>query len=838
MKKILSFIGALVLLANNLVAPVVYADDSTNLDILLSKKVTLGIIEPTQDIVSKCDTNLDDVVNIFDVINLKNSYLQSNTIDLSKYQLISGYNNLYNITEISNDSENSYVSIDTIGNNLFVCNRFADEMFENVSYDLSIYDISQGKISYTLKNIFFDDYYIIDNKIILWDYQKRTISIYDDTLQLINTYDISSMFSQEDWISFYPCDVASVVYVYHNDNSKLYRIHLDDIDNYETFDFPYHNLDIYNLTADGQITACGLNSQNLKYEIVYWDLEKNIAEYTQNSSYCYGLVDDTILNSVDYENSIWSIQSINQDAKYFKIKDTQSVELNSNKDIISITDDGSNKYINIYDIDGINKSTIKFKNDSFYYNVKQISNTDYYYLINDNNGNYTIMLWDTSNSTKIDDLQSIPNYDTTKSMIGNIDDLSNLYLQAEDIANEYGINIYIGDTIIDELGGYSLEPCLDYEVITESLDKLETILSCYPTDFFTQLYTGSIYGLNFYLSGTIAGNSSDTLDYAGGFVTESNSTLNMCIDCNEIYDWDFILNHEIAHLIDDRLYMSATFNQDAVFSEDTWNSYNPISFEYSNSYDEYWTNSCNYDYFIRDYSTTYPTEDRADIFGYAMECYLNPNSEDYFISSNTIKGKKLKYYSNAIRDSFDTSNWADVMSWEQVLYSNTYEDTFVFPFEDYSVYNIKNLGSGKYLNVDYGKDINATNVYQWTGDGSIEQKFRLSFWGKAYKINAMCSSNGYDKTLDIVKSNGNVVSDANVEIYESIDDVAQEWLFVEVEKGVYKIVPKYNTDLALSVYGKDNGSGSGTTSTSNGNVFVSTYTGDDSQKWILTQVDN
>ena len=127
-------------------------------------------------------------------------------------------------------------------------------------------------------------------------------------------------------------------------------------------------------------------------------------------------------------------------------------------------------------------------------------------------------------------------------------------------------------------------------------------------------------------------------------------------------------------------------------------------------------------------------------------------------------------------------------------------------------------------------------MYQWTGDGSTEQKFKMDLYQNSYRIRAMSSSNGTDKTLDIVKSNGNVVSGANVEIYEPIDDIAQEWLFVEVEDGVYKIVPKYNTKLALSVYGNDNGTANGTTATSNGNIFVSTYTGADSQKWIISKI--
>lgn len=41
---------------------------------------------------------------------------------------------------------------------------------------------------------------------------------------------------------------------------------------------------------------------------------------------------------------------------------------------------------------------------------------------------------------------------------------------------------------------------------------------------------------------------------------------------------------------------------------------------------------------------------------------------------------------------------------------------------NHTVYRIRNAGSGKYLNLHYGVDANSTNVYQWTYDGSTEQK--------------------------------------------------------------------------------------------------------------------
>ena len=80
------------------------------------------------------------------------------------------------------------------------------------------------------------------------------------------------------------------------------------------------------------------------------------------------------------------------------------------------------------------------------------------------------------------------------------------------------------------------------------------------------------------------------------------------------------------------------------------------------------------------------------------------------------------------------------------------------------VYRIKNVNSGKYLNAHYGVDADGTNVYQWTGDGSAEQKWRVSYnlATDAYQIYSMCSSGGMHRCLDVYDTGGNLVNVANI----------------------------------------------------------------------------
>ena len=205
---------------------------------------------------------------------------------------------------------------------------------------------------------------------------------------------------------------------------------------------------------------------------------------------------------------------------------------------------------------------------------------------------------------------------------------------------------------------------------------------------------------------------------------------------------------------------------------------------------------------------------------------------DKFRNIYNLKGKYSMIVTTGTKSNSHTGNSSGI----DIDPSN---DEYVLPFSDGQVCTLKNVGSGKYLNVDYGKDANDTNVYQWTGDGSTEQTFKMNLLEESscYLIRAMCSSNGENRTLDIVKDNGNIVAGGNVDIYNPTDTIAQQWLFVKVSQDTYKIVPKYNTNLALTVYGNSNGSADGTSTTSAGNVFVDTYKGSNYQLWKVTSVN-
>ncbi|MBQ7603757.1 MAG: RICIN domain-containing protein, partial [Clostridia bacterium] len=155
-----------------------------------------------------------------------------------------------------------------------------------------------------------------------------------------------------------------------------------------------------------------------------------------------------------------------------------------------------------------------------------------------------------------------------------------------------------------------------------------------------------------------------------------------------------------------------------------------------------------------------------------------------------------------------------------------------------SVYAFRNVGSQSFMNVHNGTNANDTNVYQKSvsvNSLTNAQKFKLDYVSSTggYYLRAMCSSNGTNRVLDVYKLNGYVSDTSNVQIYNPTDSLAQHWFIIGLGLYQFKIVPRTDMSLALTAYGDSDGTSSGTTSTSAGNIFLSTYTGSSYQKWYI-----
>ena len=267
------------------------------------------------------------------------------------------------------------------------------------------------------------------------------------------------------------------------------------------------------------------------------------------------------------------------------------------------------------------------------------------------------------------------NYGDTVTMIpdtsgydwGNLADIN---ARADALEQQYGFSIYLGEEVPERIDYYNVKQMKKPEKLSAAFDALEQVLKCFPDGFFNQLNYGDVKGLRIYLSGEISSDNSDMINEPSGFVNVINNYDVMVLDCSYSWDWSYTIAHEMSHLIDQKLDFMHTYNENILFSESKWMCYNPDSFSYDETYSHYDpddTSNWQTRYFIDSYGTTYATEDRAEIFGTAMDDYINGVNDDSRFGADMPIREKLDYYCRCIRDGFDTTGWDDVMPWEQVL---------------------------------------------------------------------------------------------------------------------------------------------------------------------------
>ena len=240
-----------------------------------------------------------------------------------------------------------------------------------------------------------------------------------------------------------------------------------------------------------------------------------------------------------------------------------------------------------------------------------------------------------------------------------------LYERAEKLGKQYGLEICIADQInVSASGDRTIETLLDEAQITEGLDLLEQVLSRYPENFFRQLRWNRVHRLQVHLAGRIYRGDSYTIDGGiGGFVTCSGDACLVVVDATSAHDFTYA--HEFSHVIDRKLQWDADCRSDSAYSEESWAALNPEGFVYTDDYTDvayYFEGEDRrlYGWFLSPYGTVNSTEDRAQVMEAAV------GSPWTFDEAPGLQ-QKLRYYSDCIRDCFDTTGWPEKTVWEQVL---------------------------------------------------------------------------------------------------------------------------------------------------------------------------
>ncbi|MBR6682345.1 MAG: RICIN domain-containing protein, partial [Clostridia bacterium] len=123
------------------------------------------------------------------------------------------------------------------------------------------------------------------------------------------------------------------------------------------------------------------------------------------------------------------------------------------------------------------------------------------------------------------------------------------------------------------------------------------------------------------------------------------------------------------------------------------------------------------------------------------------------------------------------------------------------------VYAFQNADTNYFLAVDGGEDANDVNVFTEAVDETYDSfvflpqnLFKLEYIPStgAYYLRAMCSSNGTNRVLDVVKYGGYPDYGSNVQIYTPTDSLAQHWLIIATGEDTFKIVIRNDTSLLLT----------------------------------------
>ena len=285
---------------------------------------------------------------------------------------------------------------------------------------------------------------------------------------------------------------------------------------------------------------------------------------------------------------------------------------------------------------------------------------DGYFFTDTVDGTCRLMFWDITPETQGEDLPMLP-LEQPQQAQRVLE--PTLYERAEALSQRFGVKILIGEQCAAEYSHYNTYPLTDPGFVGEALDILEECMGRYPEGFFRQLPHGPFGHIQLELVGALMlkeGTENQPGD-AAAFVQEQEGHLLIALD-------GFLLApdtlyHEFSHVIDRRLDWDAQIREDALYSNEGWLAQQPEGFAYALSYTEmpeetrrYMETGC----FDREYSMTYPTEDRATLFAAAM-------TQPQLLAQRPGMQKKLDYYARCIRDCFDTEGWPEVTAWEQPL---------------------------------------------------------------------------------------------------------------------------------------------------------------------------
>ena len=335
--------------------------------------------------------------------------------------------------------------------------------------------------------------------------------------------------------------------------------------------------------------------------------------------------------------------------------------VNAEKIILSQNDLEDNSYLSMYEPDGTFIS--KFKdNIDVYYTTDYIYYSEeydgYFFTLNSDKGS-SLIFWDTKVEVDGDDLMVSEVYEEEE-YVAEVS--AEIREKVNDMEKKYGVDIKIKEECDLGAAGYDFEYLLDEDILLYNIEMLNSCMSKYPEGFFQQIKYGNIENIEIQLLSDLISPEGITMDSAA-FVYENPDTIGVYFGAGRIMEYE--VYHEFTHVIDFYLKFKDNANDDFLYDENKWMSFNPEGYKYAESgndsdieylYNEYYIEG----YFAEPYGCANSMEDRATLMAAAMT--KNPTATE-----GRPLIEKLRFWSECIRDGFDTTGWDDVLLWEEVL---------------------------------------------------------------------------------------------------------------------------------------------------------------------------
>lgn len=491
--------------------------------------------------------------------------------------------------------------------------------------------------------------YIGSGEIGLCDRESGLISILDEGFRVLRTYSVST--AGDDW---YLNPELDTLYILFSDRGLLVRNLESGAENW--------------LVDNGfRVAAIGGGSSYLM--VTYTD-RADQKTYTR----CVNLSTATLetlpiggrISGGTRQGENWLFQSddghvLVQGDRLWSVEwDSSDVRLLSPRYHL-LAMDPSRRDLSLYDTNGGFLSRCSLPQ-----NAQAITGSDFvwsgywegYFFTDFWNGSCRLMFWDVGADTEGENLklEALGAAEQSEPVVE-----PQLYERANELSQRFGVDIRIAEQCSMDYTHYNTYIMNDPQRIRAVLDMLEDALSQYPDGFFRQLHYGSVESIRFEVAGTLMlkDGVEDHQDSAVAFAQNKGSYYLVALDGFMVHTGT--LYHEISHIIDRRLEWDALLREDALYSEEAWLALQPKGFEYAMSYVDKNQTEIDLNYFVSDYSMTFPTEDRADLMREAM------GGSEWAFEPGSGQRAKMQFYADCIRDCFNTTGWPETTSWEQVL---------------------------------------------------------------------------------------------------------------------------------------------------------------------------